>query len=120
MAVARFTSFSAAGAISSGAVRVNAIVVKTPTDGPTSDTFLELFNTTSGAVILGTTAPDVSVVVEKLSRRGTKGVQKFVFPNGGRRFQTACALGVVTGFNGATGATTTAPDSVEVFYTPES
>lgn len=118
MAVVRNATFATdtVVAISSNPVRLHAIHVKSVTDRATADVFVSVWDTTSGAVTLGTTAPKITVVVPKNTTAGKKGIDKVVFPGGGLRLPTAGSFAVTTTYNGSTGATTTAPSSVEVFY----
>lgn len=102
-------------AIESVGVRLHAVHIKQRTDGQSSDTYLSVYNTTSGAVTLGTTAPMLTVVIPKAATAGLRGVDKVIFPRG-LRLPSAASFAVATAYNGATGATTTAPAAVEVFY----
>jgi hypothetical protein len=117
MAVTRTTSFSAGAVISAAAARLSAVHVDVPTDGTTGNTFLMIYNQTS-APTGGTDTPDVVYKVSVPSQEGTKGRFKLVFPGGGDRYGTGIGIFVATTFNGATGATTTAPISVDVFWEP--
>ena len=117
MAVTNVTSFSAGAVIANVAARVSSVVVKVPTDGTTGNTFLMIYDKSS-APTGGTDTPDVVYKIAVPSQEGNRGTFKLVFPNGGDRYGTGVGLFVATTFNGATGATTTAPTSVDVFFEP--
>jgi hypothetical protein len=117
MAVTNVTSFAAGAVISNSAARVSSIVAKVPTDGTTGNTFLMVYDKAT-APTGGTDTPDVVNKITVPSQEGNRGTFKIVFPNGGKRFGTGVGLFVATTFNGATGATTTAPSSVDVFWEP--
>jgi|SRR6266850_5551418 len=115
MAVATVTSFAAGTVISNVAARISAIHIDQATDGATANTFLMVYDQTS-APTGGTDTPDVVYKITKPSGEGTKGRFKILFPGGGDRYGTGVGIFVATTFNGATGASTTAPLSVNVYF----
>ena len=117
MAVVRTTSFSSGAVISNVAGRVSHLVIDQATDGQASTTFAMLYDKAT-APAGGTDTPVFVDQVETLTLGGNRGRYKIIFPGGGKRFATGIGLFVATAFNGATGATTTAPTSVDVFFEP--
>lgn len=115
MAVTRVTSFAAGAIISNVAGRISAIHIDQATDGASANTFLMVYNQAT-APTGGTDTPEIVAKITKPSSAGTRGRFKLVFPAGGARFDTGVGIFVATAFNGATGATTTAPASVDVFF----
>jgi hypothetical protein len=117
MAVTTVTSFAAGAVISNSAARVSAIHIRQATDGASANTFVMLYDKAT-APTGGTDTPDVVFKVNQLAIQGTRGTDKIVFPGGGDRYGTGVGIFVATAFNGATGATTTAPAEVDVFWEP--
>jgi hypothetical protein len=115
MAVTRTTSFSSGAVISNVAGRVSAIHIDQAEDGQTSTTFVMLYDKAT-APSGGTDTPVFVYQVDTQALQGNRGRLKIMFPAGGHRYGTGVGLFVATAFNGATGATTTAPTSVDVFY----
>ena len=113
MAMQRVTSFAAATNVSSVPGRVSAIHVLRA-DAPGADTFVSVYD--SAAPSLGTTVPEFEARIPQEAQAGKARMQKIVLPGGGIRFTTAISVAVTTGFHGATGATTTAPQAVDVFW----
>lgn len=114
MAHARVTSFAAATAVSSVAGRVSAIGVLRA-DTPGADTFVSIFD--DAAPSLGTTVPEITFRVPQAAQAGIGGrMMKIPLPGGGLRCGTAISVACTTAFNGDTGATTTAPQAVDVFW----
>lgn len=117
MAVVSTTSFSAGASLYVGAARISRITVKVPTDGTTGNTCVMLYDKAS-APTGGTDTPEDAWMVRIPSAAGNKGVFTKIFPGGGHRVALGVGLFVATAFNGATGATTTAPSAVDVWFEP--
>ena len=115
MAVSSTTSFAAGAVVSNVAVRVSAVHVHQATAGASGNTFIMLYDQTT-APTGGTDTPEIVWTVPQIAETGTRGHFTMIFPGGGHRMGTGCGLFVATTFNGATGATTTAPTEVDVYY----
>ena len=106
------TTFDVVGTTAK-AVYVSKITVYQATDGASASTFLALYNTTAANVTLGTTTPDLVILIPRSTRQGNYGQYTVDFGKG-MRFDVACSAAVATAFNGAVGATTTAPALVDI------
>lgn len=117
MAVTRITSFAAATNALAGTTPTRLFKVRVQLNpAATVTSFLQLFD--NAAPTLGTTTPnDVwEVTLPANAAGGIKQTQTFVIPNGGKRYATALSVGCTTTYNGATGATTHAPLSVDLYW----
>lgn len=121
MAVTRLTSFAAAANALAGSVptRVSKIRIQL-NPAATVTSFLQLFD--AAAPTLGTTTPNdvLEVPLPANAALGIKQTHVVVFPGGGKRFATALSVGCTTTYNGATGATTHAPLSIDIYWEPGS
>jgi len=114
MAVTSASTFAAGTVISNAAARVSQVHVTVPTAGTGGNTFLMIYDKATAPT--GGTDTPVAVMEIFDTQDGFKGKRKMIFPGGGLRCGTGVGLFVATAFNGATGATTTAPASVDVFF----
>lgn len=114
MAMQRVTSFSTFTNVSAVPGRVSAIGVLRA-DAPGADTFVKIYD--NAAPTIGTTVPEIEFRVPQAAQIGIgKGMIKIPLPGGGIRCGTAISVACTTTFNGSTGATTTAPQAVDIFW----
>ena len=94
--------------------RVSAIEIQ-PNGAQAAQTYLQLFN--NAAPTPGVTAPDLVVPIGTVTTQGLKRDVKYILPNGGFRFATACTAFNSTTPNGGTAPTTTAiVDAIRITF----